>query len=98
MLVLQAPDVGGLGVSRIGLLRTLGRQERMVVVKMVDKKAWSKNVAVAEIGLQLDEIADPQHVIVVGLARQLGKDVVVVFPIEGIEEPDLSFVNGTGKS
>ena len=74
MLVFDAGDVGGFDIFGIRQLRTLGREEGVLIVKMVHQETGGEDVAAGEVGLQLGEIAEAQHVIVVGADGQRGVD------------------------
>jgi len=69
-----------------------------LIVKIVDQETGGENVAAGEVGLNFGEIAEAQSVIVVGVDWQFCEDDVVVFTVEGVIEPRLSFFDGAGKS
>src|SRR5436305_9242525 len=97
VLIFYGGHVGGLVVLGIGGLGTLRGKECVLVVEVIDEEAGGENVAVGEIGLELGEIAEAKDVVVVGSAGQFGIDLVVVFAVEGIVEPDFPLCDGAGK-
>ena len=98
VLVFGAADVSGLNISGIRQLRTLRRQEGVLIVKVVGQKAAGENVAAGDVGLKLGEIAEAPDVIVVGIDGQCNVDEIVVLAVEGVVEPDLSLLDGAGES
>jgi len=97
VLIFDAGDVGRLHIFWIRELRALRRQEGVLVVQVVHQKTGSEDVAAGEIGLNFGEVAETQDVVVVGVDGQFGIDVVVVFAVEGVVEPHLSFLDGAGE-
>ena len=98
MLVFEAAEVGGFDILGIRQLRHLRREEGVLVMQMVQKKAGGENVAAGEIGLEFGEIADADGVIVVGADGECGEYGIGVVAFEGIVEPYLSLFDGAGES
>ena len=66
-------------------------------MKIVHEKTGGEDVAAGEVGLNFGEIAEAQDVVVVGADGKFGVDDVVVFAVEGVVEPDLSFFDRAGE-
>src|SRR3984957_9599858 len=97
VLVFDAGYVGGFHIFRIRYLRALRREEGVLVVQIVDQETGGENVAAGEVGLNVGEIAETQDVAVVGVDGKRGEDDVVVFAVEGVVKPYLSFFDRAGK-
>ena len=68
-----------------------------MIVKIVHQETGGENVAAGEIGLNFGEITEAQSVVVVGMDGQFSVDDVVVFSVEAVVEPHLSFFDGAGE-
>ncbi len=97
VLVFDAGEVGVFDILGIRELRTLGREERVLIVEMIHQETRGEDVAIGEIGLELGEISEAKGVIVVLSDGQRGIDGVVVLAVEGVIEPDVAFHDRAGE-
>ncbi|SPE28489.1 hypothetical protein SBA2_40052 [Acidobacteriia bacterium SbA2] len=97
VLVFGAGDVGRFHILGIRQLRALRREEGVLVVQVVHEKTGGEDVAGGEVGLNFGEVAEAEGVVVVLAGGEFGVDGVVIFAVEGVVEPHLSPLDGTGE-